>query len=90
MPNVIVRDVAVDDVATLKRAAAAGGISLQKYLAQELHDEASRLRRQEAIDRMRARMKGRSSASFTEIAESMSAIQLKQDEQKGIHKHDSD
>jgi len=74
MTNVIVRDVADDDVIVLKQAAAAAGMSLQAYLAAQLHNEAARQRRQKAVSRMRARMSDRSTLTAVEIFESMETI----------------
>jgi len=49
MPSVIVRHVSDDDVEVLKRAAQQTGRSLQAYLAEHLHREATQLRRRDAL-----------------------------------------
>ncbi len=72
MTNVIVRNVPPNDVAVLKQAAADAGVSLQAYLGERLRNEAARRRRQEAVDRMRARMAGHSTLTAAEVAESVS------------------
>jgi hypothetical protein len=59
MPNVLIRDVPPDDLEEIRAAAAAQGVSLQNYLREAVHAQASYLRRQEALARTAERLRGR-------------------------------
>ncbi|MCV7382569.1 hypothetical protein [Mycolicibacter longobardus] len=56
MPNVLIRDVPVDDLDQIRSAAAARGVSLQAYLLEAMHAQAAHLRRRAALDRTAARL----------------------------------
>lgn len=56
MPNVLIRDVPADDLAQMRSAAAARGVSLQAYLLAAMHAQAAHLRRQETLNRVAARL----------------------------------
>ena len=79
MTNVIVRNVADTDVEVLKKAASSSGMSLQAYLAMELHNKATQLRRREALGRLRNRLNGRSKIGATEVVESMEKMRRERD-----------
>lgn len=83
MQNVIVRNLADDDVAVLKRAAAASHMSLQAYLANELSNEAARLRRQDAIATMRNRMAGRSTVDSADVRAGMAEMRKERTGEEG-------
>ncbi len=59
MPNVLIRDVAPDDLDRIRSAAADRGTSLQSYLREAVHAQAAYLRRQEALERTVQRLQGR-------------------------------
>jgi hypothetical protein len=56
MPNVLIRDVPAEDLDQIRSAAAAQGISLQAYLLDSVHAQASHLRRREALNRTAAHL----------------------------------
>lgn len=56
MPNVLIRDVPVDDLDQIRSAAAARGISLQAYLLETMHAQAAHLRRRAALSRTAERL----------------------------------
>ena len=56
MPNVLVRDVPTEDLDQIRSAAAAQGMSLQAYLLEAVHAQASHLRRREALARTAVRL----------------------------------
>lgn len=58
MPNVLIRDVPPGDLDQIRAAAAAQGASLQSYLLDTVHAQATYLRRQAAISRTADRLKG--------------------------------
>ena len=59
MPNVLIRGVPTEDLERIRAAAAARGVSLQSYLREAVHAQASFLRRQEALARTADRLRGR-------------------------------
>ena len=54
--SVLIRDVSPDDLERIRAAAAARGTSLQAYLKEAFHSQASYLRRQEALARAAERL----------------------------------
>ena len=59
MSDVLIRDVSADDLDQIRAAAAARGVSLQRYLRDAVHAQASFLRRQQALSRTADRLRGR-------------------------------
>jgi hypothetical protein len=59
MSNVLIRDVPTDDLERIRLAAAARGVSLQRYLWDALHAQADHLRRQETLGRVAKRLRDR-------------------------------
>lgn len=59
MSNVLIRDVPTEDLEPIRAAAAARGVSLQSYLRDAVHAQASFLRRREALGRVAARLEDR-------------------------------
>lgn len=59
MSNVLIRDVPAEDLEPIRAAAAARGVSLQRYLRDAVHAQASFLRRQEALARAADRLRDR-------------------------------
>ncbi len=59
MPNVLIRDVPADDLAQIRSAAAGRGTSLQAYLRDAVHAQATYLRRQAALARTERRLQDR-------------------------------
>lgn len=57
MPNVLIRDLAADDLALLRAAAAEAATSLQAYLRDALHAQATHLRRRDALERSARRLR---------------------------------
>ncbi|MGH3491720.1 MAG: hypothetical protein ACRDQ1_00610 [Sciscionella sp.] len=66
MSNVLIRDVPTEDLERIRAAAAARGVSLQRYLREAMHAQASFLRRQEALVRAADRLRGRPEVSDEE------------------------
>lgn len=58
MSNVLIRDVAPEDLELIKQAAAERGTSLQAYLWETVHAQAAFLRRREALAGAAARLEG--------------------------------
>lgn len=58
MTDVLVRDVPPDDLELIRSAAADRGMSLQRYLRETVHAQATYLRRQDALARAAARLRG--------------------------------
>jgi hypothetical protein len=56
MANVLIRDVPAEDLDQIRSAAAAQGMSLQAYLLEAVHAQASQLRRREALNRTAVRL----------------------------------
>jgi hypothetical protein len=59
VPNVLIRDVPADDLDQIRAAAASRGTSLQRYLLDAIHAQATYLRRQAAIADISERLRGR-------------------------------
>jgi hypothetical protein len=59
VPNVLIRDLPPDDLDLIRAAAAERGTSLQSYLRDALHAEASYLRWQRALAATAERLRGR-------------------------------
>lgn len=59
MSNVLIRDVAAEDLDQLRAAAADQGVSVQSLLRGAVHDHAAHLRRQLALVRTEERLRGR-------------------------------
>ena len=57
MSNVLIRDVPAEDLDQIRAAAAERGTSLQGYLREAVHAQASYLRRQAAIGRISERLR---------------------------------
>lgn len=74
MPSVLIRDVAKEDLEQIRAAAAARGVSLQGYLRDTVHAQASYLRRQEALARVVDRLRGRPEVSDEERRAVVDAI----------------
>ena len=58
MSNVLIRDVASDDLERIKAAAAESGTSLQAYLSETLRTQAAFLRRRDALAGIAQRIEG--------------------------------
>ena len=56
MANVLIRDVPAEDLDQIRSAAATQGMSLQAYLLEAVHAQASHLRRREALNRTATRL----------------------------------
>ncbi len=56
MTDVLIRNVPAADLDELRAAAAADGVSLQRYLRETVHAQARYLRRQETLARLADRM----------------------------------
>jgi len=72
---VLIRDVPADDLDQIRAAAAARGVSLQRYLRDAVHAQASFLRRQEALTRTADRLQGRPAVAEEERQAVLDAIQ---------------
>ena len=66
MPNVLIRDVSPDDLEEIRSAAIARGTSLQTYLRDAVHAQATYLRRRAALWRTAERLAGRAEVPETE------------------------
>ena len=66
MPNVLIRDVPLDDLEQIRSAAQEHGTSLQNYLRDAVHAQAAYLRRQAALARTGERLRGRPPVSEAE------------------------
>jgi hypothetical protein len=80
MPNVLIRDVPVDDLDQIRSAAATQGSSLQSYLRDAVHAQASYLRRQEALARVAEELLGRPPVPTNERQAVLDAIADAHDE----------
>lgn len=58
MPNLLIRDVPPDDLEQIRSAAAERGTSLQNYLREAVHAQATYLRRRAALARTAERLDG--------------------------------
>lgn len=74
MSNVLIRDVSDDDLEPIRATAAARGVSLQSYLRETVHAQASYLRRQAAISGIEARLRGRDGISDDERRAVLDAV----------------
>lgn len=75
MPDVLIRDVPDAELAELKAAAAAGNVSLQTYLREVVHAQASYLRRQAALAAASERLSSRAPVAQTERQAVLDAIE---------------
>ena len=71
MTDVLIRNVAPEDMQVIREAAAERGISVQAYLHEGLHAQAMYVRRQNALARTKQRLE-----KFPEVAESERAAAL--------------
>lgn len=86
MSNVLIRDVPPADLEQIRSAAAEQGTSLQSYLREAVHAQASYLRRQEALARTSHRLQGRPKVSDDErdaVLEAIDAAQIERADQLG-------
>ena len=74
MPNVLIRDVPPDDLDEIRSAAASSGTSLQNYLRDAVHAQATYLRRQAALARTSDRLAGRPAVSEEERQAVLDAV----------------
>jgi hypothetical protein len=74
VPDVLVRDVPDDDLDLIRAAAVEQGVSLQRYLRNALRAQASYLRRQVALARTAARLRGTAEVPAGERAAVLEAI----------------
>lgn len=74
MSNVLIRDVPTEDLERLRAAAAARGVSLQRYLRDAVRAQASFLRRREALGRAADRLEGRAQVPEAERQAVLEAI----------------
>lgn len=75
MPDVLIRGVHTDDLERIRAAAVAQGVSLQSYLRDALHAQASYLRRQEALERIADRLRSRPEVPDEERQSVLDAIE---------------
>ncbi len=80
MSNVLIRDVPPDDLEQIRSAAAARGTSLQSYLREAVHAQATYLRRQEALVRTSQRLQGLPGVTADERDAVLDAIENAHDE----------
>lgn len=83
MPNVLIRDVPPGDLDQIRAAAAAQGTSLQSYLRDAVHAQASYLRRQAAIARTTDRLQGGPGVPESERAAVLELVDHAHDERAG-------
>jgi hypothetical protein len=74
MPNVLIRDVPDDDLEQIRAAAADREMSLQSYLREAVHAQATYLRRQVAIASIAERSRGRAPVSEKERRAVLDAV----------------
>jgi hypothetical protein len=72
--NVLIRDVLAEDLERIRSAAAERGTSLQSYLRDAVHAQATYLRRQDALARAEGRLRGLPSVSQDEHDALLDAI----------------
>jgi hypothetical protein len=80
MPNVLIRDVPPEDLDQIRAAAAHRGRSLQSYLRDAVHGQAVYLRRQAAIARTSARLRGQPEVPDSERHAVLAAVDDAHDE----------
>jgi hypothetical protein len=83
MPNVLIRDVPDDDLEQIRAAAADREMSLQSYLREAVHAQATYLRRQGAIDDIGQRLRGRTPVPAKERRAVRDAVADAHDERAG-------
>lgn len=84
MTNVLIRDVSSEDLELIRFAAAEQGVSLQSYLRDAVHAQATYLRRQDALTRTARRLSGRPAAPDDEreaVLEAVDAVHAERAEQ---------
>jgi hypothetical protein len=74
VPNVLIRDVPAADLEQIRSAAADRGMSLQAYLRDAVHAQATHLRRRAALARTTERLRGRPGVSEGERGAVLDAI----------------
>lgn len=74
MPNVLIRDVPAGDLAQIRSAATARGLSLQAYLLEAMAAQATHLRRRAALNRTAARLAGQPAVDERDRAAVLDAI----------------
>ena len=74
MPNVLIRDVHAEDLELIRAAAAQQGMSLQRYLRDAVHSQASYLRRGAALAKTTDRLRGRPEVPESERLAVLDAI----------------
>ena len=80
MPNVLIRDVLPDDLDEIRSAAARSGSSLQNYLRDAVHAQATYLRRQAALARTADRLAGRPAVTEKERQAVLDAVDAADEE----------
>lgn len=80
MPNVLIRDVPLDDLDQIRAVAAERGTSLQSYLRDAVHAQAVYLRRQAAISRTSERLRGQPEVPDSEREVVLAAVDRAHDE----------
>jgi len=80
MSNVLIRDVASEDLEQIKEAAAERGTTLQAYLLETVHAQAAFLRRRDALARTVRHLHGRAQVSDTAREGVLDAIEAAHDE----------
>lgn len=83
VPHVLIRDVPDDDLEQIRSAAADRGQSLQAYLREALSVQAAQLRRQAAVGRIAARLRGRPPVSEADRRAVADAVDASLDERTG-------
>jgi len=78
--NVLIRDVAADDLDQIRAAATACGTSVQGYLRAAVHAQAVWLRRQQEIRHASARLRGRPAVPEDEREAVLAALNSADDE----------
>lgn len=74
MTNVLIRGVDTEDLEQIRAAATTQGLSLQSYLRDAVHAQASYLRRQEALRNLAERLHGAPEVADDERAAVLAAI----------------
>ena len=66
MPNVLIRDVLAEDLELIRVAASQRGVSLQRYLCDAVHAQASYLRRRAVLAKTTDRLRDRPEVPVSE------------------------
>ena len=74
MPNVLIRDVPAEDLELIRVAAAQQGMSLQRFLRDAVHSQASYLRRRAALAKTTDRLRDRPEVPISERLAVLDAI----------------